>query len=84
MLPDGTITTPGARFVRLPRKAYAELLAKAKAHDQYLAATKKMRERQAEILHPTDNAHRAICHFNEGWRACLREFGEAVVNAGTD
>lgn len=79
-----TVTKPQPRLVKVPRKEYDALLAKAKAHDQYLAATKKMRARQAELLHPTDNTHRAICHFNDGWLDCLREFGEAVVNAGIE
>lgn len=84
------------RFIRLPRKEYAALLDKAKAHDQYLAATKKMRERQAEVLArktaayasqdgPIDIGTREYAvGWDRGWLACLGLFSAAVVSAGMD
>lgn len=83
-------TTPSGRFIRLPRKEYAALIEKAKAHDQYLAATKQMRKQQAGIIAAppysgTDPEYAAYSEgWDKGWLDCLREFGEAVVNAGME
>lgn len=74
----------GRTIVRITQKEYAELLAKAKAHDAYLAACRVMAARQAEVLAYPDDLSRwtaVEASRRNGWLACLREFSEAVAAA---
>ena len=70
------------RLARISVKELAKLQEKARAHDQYLAATKWMRARQTEVLAtvPLGWTRRG---YRQGWLDCLREFSEAVKDAIT-
>jgi len=62
--------------IPIARARLAELERKEKAHDSYLEATRKMRALMERELLPAS--------FREGWRACLREFSQAVIDAGRE
>lgn len=86
--PEGGSSVPRRGLARITHKELAELREKAKAHDQYLAACRVMKARQAIIMRdvmggkffPTERDYTS--GWNVGWIACLREFSEAVVTAG--
>jgi hypothetical protein len=63
--------------IPIARTRLAELERIKKAHDSYLEATQKMRERQAVMQNNPQ-------HFARGWRACLNEFSQAVIDAGRE
>lgn len=80
---QGTLSRPNGRtLVRITQKEYAELQAKAKAHDAYLAACRVMAARQAKVLDESvPQAWSAFPLWRRGWLDCLREFSEAVAHA---
>jgi hypothetical protein len=62
--------------IPIARARLAELERKERAHDSYLEATQKMRTlTRVEAGAPL---------FREGWRACLRAFSQAVIDAGRE
>jgi len=75
------------RLARISVKKLAKLQEKARAHDQYLAATKRMRERQAQVMLSMEDDSLMVPlpsrGWHAGWLACLREFSEAVKDAIT-
>lgn len=76
------------------------LHAKAKAHDQYVAAAKRMGERQSQVVSQRHreygtglfesrrfgdrSSYYASIERAKGWLDCLSEYNKAVLDAGTD
>lgn len=66
--------------VKLRAQDLEALRAKERAHDQYLAATQQMRRRSELLLDSPD----VPAEYKAGWKACLREWRLAIVDAMGD
>lgn len=66
--------------VVVKRTRLEELERKERAHDAYMAATRRMRVRQDEMLRAKAQGGE-IGGYAFGWLAAMREFAEEVVKA---
>lgn len=66
-------------FINGAKDDLVALRAKARAHDAYLAAMRKMSVKQHEV------SRMAVTSlWNRGYLACLRDFDQAVLDAATE
>ena len=71
------ISRVSTAFVRVGTKQYTVLMAKARAHDQYLRACQLMGVQQFRMFARADE-------FSKGYLAAIRDFGNAVVTAAAE